>query len=274
MCLRTDPIPEPPNVKLVILAACLCLFAIPGLAVSSDEQNTNRLWLGQSLLGFQYKEYSGQNELLDREDGLMPGLRIGGDFQRRSLLLSIDFTYHAGTVNYDGQTQTGAPHKTLTRETISEITASIGKRFGERGLLYLGGGYRQWDRDIQPNGKVFGLFERYTWPYAMLGGELRIWHTNRHRIGLNGRVTYPLNPEMTLRLNGYGDIHLRLGMHPGFRLTAPWLIQLPSRHQLQIAPYYEYWQMGRSPGVIVGKYIFHEPRSETGNMGITVSISL
>lgn len=258
--------------KQAAIAAFLCLAVIPGLAASSDQQHASQLWLGLSVMDFQYKEYSDQGDLLDREDGPIPGLRMGLNFQQGDLLFNIDATTHAGTVDYDGQTQNGTPHKTLTHESIRELTASLGRRLGETGVLYVGAGYRQWDRDIQPSGGVSGLFERYTWPYAMLGGELRVWGSAKHRLALNGRITYPINPEMLIRLTGIGDVSLSLGAQAGFRLTAPWLIRLDSGQQLQIAPYYAYWRMGRSPDVRAGGYIIFEPRSETDNLGLTVSL--
>ncbi len=260
--------------KLKTAVACLGFFMIPALAMAADGQSSSQVWLGLSVTDFQYKEFSDLDELLNREDGPVPGLRFAVASSAGSLLIGLEATYQTGSVDYDGQLQNGTPHKTRTDETFIDVSFSLGRQFGMWSEVYLGGGYHQWDRDIQPSGRVSGLFERYTWIYVLLGGEQLLWQNGKHRLSLNAQMTYPINPTMALNIAGSGDVSLDLGSQPGFRLQAPWRKRLASGLQLEVAPYYEYWQLGRSPDVRVGTWIIHEPRSETGNLGITLSLGL
>jgi len=260
--------------KLTTAAAFLGLSVISTLAAASDGQGARQIWLGLSVMDFQYKEFSDQGELLDREDGPVPGVRLGLSSQYGSLLIGAEFTYQAGRVDYDGQLQDGTPHKTRTDETFIDASLTLGRYVGPRSKVHLGAGFHQWGRDIQPSGDVSGLFERYAWIYVLLGGEQLLWQNGKHQLSLNAQMTYPVNPTMTLNVAGAGDVSLALGSQPGFRLLVPWRIRLASGRQLEVAPYYEYWQLGRSQGIRAGGWIIYEPRSETGNLGITLSIGL
>ena len=260
--------------KLTAAAAFFCLFVIPDLAAAGDEWPASQTWLGLSMMDFQYKEFSDQGELLNREDGLVPGLRFALASSAGNLLIGLEVSYQTGSVDYDGQLQNGTPHKTRTDETFIDASFTLGRQVHARSKIHLGAGYHQWDRDIQPSGRGSGLFERYAWIYVLLGGEQLLWKNGKHQLSLNAQATYPVNPTMTLNFTGSGNVSLDLGSQPGFRLQAPWRIRLASGRQLEVTPYYEYWQLGRSPDVRVGAWIVHEPRSETGNLGITLSLGL
>jgi len=77
-----------------------------------------------------------------------------------------------------------------------------------------------------------------------------------------------------LSLADTGDVSLSLGSQPGFRRPLPWRMRQGSGRWLEVTPYYEYWQLGRSSDVRAGRWVLYEPRSETGNLGITLSVGL
>jgi len=255
---------------ITVLTACLALVALP--VAADNAANADQAWLGLSLMDFQYKEFSDRGVLLDREDGPVPGIRLSGFAHRGGLLVGIEGSYLSGRVDYDGQLQDGRPHRTRTDETFVDVRLHLGRQLTPASKVYLGGGFRLWDRDILPSGGVAGLFERYTWLFLLAGGEQLLWQGGGHRFSLDAQLTYPLNPTMALNLDGSGEVTLDLGSRPGLRLVAPWRLRLASGRRLEVAPFYEYWQLGRSPDVTVGYLVIHEPRSETSNFGVTLSL--
>ena len=83
---------------VVILPALTC----------ADTADVN-LRLGASIQDFGYKEFNDQNVLIDREDGLMPGLLVEFGSQWQDVAGIFRFELFDGLVDYDGQTQSGIP---------------------------------------------------------------------------------------------------------------------------------------------------------------------
>lgn len=257
------------------------LFAVSAFA--SNRPVSENISLGFALQDFGYKEFSDQNTLLDREDGLIPGISGAYSRQTGKYSLDINFSYLKGNVVYDGQTQGGIPLKTKTNEQITDTSISLGildaLKLAKPSTLYFGFGYREWRRDILPTGTVLGLFETYHWYYGFIGGMVELLKNEKLTLWLDGRLTRPMNPIMRVCLSGFDCADLNLGVNTSGRVSLPIHYQLYPNNKLIIEPYFESWDFGRSPGealtingALTGAVIL-EPRSETRNIGINVSIN-
>lgn len=266
---------------------CLvCIGFLLGIllpAVAYAESTHADLLLGISVQDFGYKEFSDQNTLFDREDGWISG--ISGSFSQQTdkYFLDVGFTYLKGDVVYDGQTQSGLPHKTQTNEQIIDTTISLGIldaiNLARPSSLYFGFGFREWQRNILSTNNVRGLFETYSWYYGFVGGKVELLSKDKLSVWLDGRLTRPINPTMEVCYSNFDCADLSLGVNTSGRVSLPIHYRINTNSKLVVEPYFESWDFGRSPnqtltinGAPAGGFIY-EPRSETRNGGISISVS-
>lgn len=246
------------------------------------------LLLTPALRDFAYKEFDAGGELLDREDGVVPGVILGVSREWRDLHLVVDFSHYGGDVDYDGQTQSGIPITTQTNAQFSSISfraerrerTTTGRAYG----TYVGLGYTRWVRDIESTrtaGGTFvqGLLETYTWWTAEVGARVALYQAGSATWQLDARFLYTLYPSVEVDSHGLFDrVTLEPEGRPGFRVALPWEYGAKGQATRFIAePWIEYFEFGESDpetittgGVPVGTAL--EPRSETRNLGVSVGI--
>ncbi len=267
------------------LLTSLVLFALPFAPItqanprSSASDDSMVWWAGVSVLDFGYKKFSPGGELLNREDGILSGGRLGLEYYWASNRLTLDLTRHKGIADYDGQTQGGTPVTTLTDETITHLSLTLG-RVAETldGVsTYWGLGYRHWQRNIRSKGNVQGLLETYMWPYALLGLRGGVWRSGGSHLMLDGRLVYPVSAKMRVEANSFDTMTLDQKSTPGLRLALPWRLYR-QRLQVEIEAAVEIWRITRSTakevtinGASTGYYIY-EPSSTTLQPSITLSV--
>ena len=222
---------------------------------------------------FDYTEYDDNNVFLDGETGPLLGFGVSASGNSGPHGLRGKFELAGGTVDYDGQTQSGIPHTTDTDTLLYRLGLDYEyAAVPERVTLILGGDYVAWDRDIQPNynplvgGVVGGLLEEYRWWELRAGVDATLFARNRHHWSLRGEALYIAEPEMTVV--DFGNLRLDLGSEPGFRLTGRYLYERPDNWWIGTELYWEEWEFGRSDDVVYGPFLVHEPRSETEHRGI------
>jgi hypothetical protein len=175
------------------------------------------------------------------------------------------------------------PHKTHTNEKIFDSTILFGVidaiRLSNPSALYFGLGFREWRRDILPTASVQGLFEKYSWYYGVIGGRVELLRNKKMSLWLDGRFTRPIDPVMNICLSNFDCMDLRLGVNTSGRIALPINFRAFRNSNLIIEPYFESWDFGRSAseeltinGAPAGGSIY-EPRSESRNVGVTLSIS-
>jgi len=248
-------------------------------------------WIGQadlSLMDFDYREYA-DGRLLDRESGGIPGVVFALTGEMGRWALGGRFSWHAGAVMYDGQTNTGIPISTHTEESILDTSVRIARGIGPVDdpalTLYGGFGYRYWGRDIRPtytgSGQpVDGLYEIYRWKYFFFGGKTAIYRTGNSRWSLDAQVLRPYRPTIEVDQQGrYDTVILDLGENTGWRVALPWEYRVSARTHWVIEPYMEAWDIGPSSsapltqnGVPVDNITLYEPRSTTRNFGIAMGL--
>jgi len=226
---------------------------------------------------FDYTEYADDGTFLDGETGPLLGFGMSLASTSGPHGLRGKFELAGGTVDYDGQTQTGVPHKTDTDTLLFRL--GLDYEFAvlpERVKLIGGADYVAWDRDIQPaynplvGGMVGGLLEEYRWWELRMGIDAVLYARNRHQWSARAEALYIEDPEMTVV--DFGDLKLDLGSETGFRLTGRYLHQSPDDWSVGAEVYWEEWEFGRSDDVVYGPFIVHEPRSETRHRGIRLIV--
>jgi hypothetical protein len=258
-------------------------------SVGPDSQRGEwNLLLAPALKDFSYKELDTSGDLLDREDGVAPGVILGLSREWRDLFFAVDFSYYGGDVDYDGQTQSGIPITTQTNAQFSDVSfraerrqrTATGRAYG----TYVGLGYHEWVRDIESTrttGGAFvqGLLETYTWWTAELGARISLYQAGAGRWQLDARFLYTLDPSVEVDSHGLFDrTTLEPAGRPGFRVALPW--EYGAKGQATgfiVEPWVEYYEFGESDketitsgGTPVGTAF--EPRSETRNFGVSAGI--
>lgn len=258
------------------------------LEAMAQAQKGNEVSISGSVMHFNYKEWDDSGKLLDQEDGFLPGFLLGLNQKTDSWLIAENFTYHGAEVNYTGQTQTGIPITTHTKQQIADIAMHaeywIVNKQSLNYALYFGAGYHFWDRNIHPTttaggAPVSGLHEIYSWWSGFLGMKAEIYQSDTSIWQLDARLTHTINPQISIDFNGqYDNATLGLGERTGFRLSIPSKYSLNSTTSLNIEPYVESFEFGRSStspltsnGTTIGTVF--EPYSQTINYGLTVGIS-
>ena len=247
---------------------------------------TFNLGVGFDAMYFDYREYNGDEVLLDKETGPMPGLHLSAALQWDHWYSELIYEYHLGTVDYDGQTQNGDPLSTETEEDIVDLSLVVGRHFGAasryRSALYAGLGYHYWERNILPISTVAGLLETYEWSYALLGAKFSFLKSTQNGLLLDLRVRRMLDATMAVDFLGFmnwDNTTLNLGEDWSYRVGLPYILSLSQNASLTIEPYISTWFIKRSNTqeltsgglpLTPSRLVIHEPQSETTNVGISL----
>lgn len=265
---------------------CPLLALLTPLGVSAQPQNGRALAIAGSVLHFSYQEFDDSGALLDREYGYIPGFVLGLSQTSDRWVFAGDIAYHGGDVSYEGQTNSAPPIPVNTRtvQNIADFAMRTEYWIHSRYAFYLGAGYHHWDRNIQPTTTasgtpVSGLFESYSWWTGFLGTKFPIYKSGSTSWLLDARLLQISNPAISINFNGkYDNTALALGEHLGVRLSFPWHYQFNRSSGINIEPYAESYELGRSAtapitsnGKVVGNVF--EPRSQTANFGLAIGIS-
>ncbi|MFV2031566.1 MAG: hypothetical protein ACC663_03635 [Gammaproteobacteria bacterium] len=236
------------------------------------------LVLTPTLYFFNYQEFNQNNQLLDKEQGAIPGLRLSFNPVQRAENLRAHVSLYGGRVDYTGQTQLGVPHETETIEQLINFGVTLDPGYQSAFLdnIFFGFQYWNWDRDILTRNNVLGLHENYSWFELELGLSLESRDNPSSSYWLSLSAFRTLGPKMKLKLPS-SSVTLDLGSKPGFRLRAGkkwgnsrgWL----SSVNLLV----EYWEFGRSNSVFTDDFFGQsgfvtEPRSETRHSALEFMI--
>lgn len=229
--------------------------------------------IGLSATYFDYREFDNTGRVLDTEQGIVPGLSFTLGQRRSDWEWEGIASYQHGQVPYDGQTNFGNAYSTRTDETITDIALRLGYWLGEDHpvMPYAGLGYRRWDRDILP-GTSGGLFESYRWNYLWLGVKPLLIMHDSSQLALDIGLIKPLRTE--LRVDFEGAYNIAPILYPqgsvGLRVLLTAKRMLSRSTEMTIEPYYEFWELGRSPSVTMSGITVYEPDSKTSNFGLNL----
>jgi hypothetical protein len=197
--------------KKIQLSLVLVLFAILGMESLFCTQSiaaTSENDLYVKVESFTWKEFDGGEELLE-ETGPIFGL----GFSNRSTIgnwfvFSEKIELFMGTVDYDGQTQSGTPVTTDTEYLGCLLEINFGGKIvsSEKFSLepFAGLGYRWWTRDLQDTSTAYGYEEEWSSFYTRLGLHAESQVSNRFKLFAQAGIKYPLVNRNEAKLSRFG----------------------------------------------------------------------
>ena len=235
------------------------------------------LTLGADLRYFDYEEFGASDQSLNHETGLIPGLRIAAGVPSFGIDHTLEFGVWGGEVEYDGRTQSGQPHHTVTDDVIYRLLYRFDWRPRDpKGSLYAKIYWQNWDRDIQPANSVSGLFERYQWWTFEAGLRAVPWQQQNRSLAFELGVLQTNHGVIMIDLSdqGFGTPTLNLADGLGATAAVEYAIELASHNQLHFYLSCTTWKFGRSNSKAVtngtSTIIITEPDSVSNQ--ITLSI--
>jgi hypothetical protein len=278
---------------LCILAAIICsaqstyVIAAPFNEINTSAFNNRNgsITIGPSLLSFRYQEFNQDDQLINKETGILAGVSGGIGYTRSKWQAQLAGSYHTGTVDYDGQSQAGTPLKSRSDANILDGYAILRRQLkvNTRPLaLYGGFGYHYWRRNIRPTTigtgqTINGLLEFYDWTYWLFGINTQVLQSNADELTFDLRFMRMQDSNLEvdfMGLNDFDNAHLNLGEAWGSRVSLSWQKRTGSGSFLIVEPYIELIDINRSAPVHATindnptTSTITEPRSETHNVGL------
>jgi hypothetical protein len=268
-----------PHSILLILAISSLVTVQPSFAESVDYSAS----VGVIIEDFHYEEENDAGDLLDSEDGLLPGLAFELKAGAGNWLVKGNYHLLGGEVDYQAYSGSDSELNSQTDTLINEVSLSLGyvQEIAENTCLeYFGGiGLRLWDRDIQSLPGISGLHEKYQWPYVHLALRPSVQYTEKDRGSflLMVKKTFDATLDVEFQQGSYDPLTLDLGDGLGLELHASWAHQFDDHTSLELGPYLRYWRFDKSAGftltnagVPVG--MVHEPANLTRSLGFRLSL--
>lgn len=274
--------------KKVILLNLFCLVMFPGY-INAKSSDKDELEVSLRVKNFSYKEISSNNQVLNKEDGPVPGLGMIYYEQYGNVQMQLEAALYDGVVDYTGQTQGGSPITTRSDTTFAELNFFVTRWMNQQSDLklgiYAGLGYNYWKRNIRSTtttlgAPVSGLLEKYLIGYGSIGAKIKYLTSERSTLSLDLRASKILKADVDvdfLGTGGFDNASLSIGKKQGYRVALPWEKKLSHNSSIVISPYYEFWEFGLSNtkeltinGSPSGTNVF-EPESETSNYGVNFS---
>jgi len=241
-----------------------CLIALPASTFAVNMR------VAAELMNFDYKETDTSGNTINQETGFIPGLTIAGSQPYRNIENSVELSLYDGQVDYDGRTSLGQPHQTTTAETIFRLLYRLGwSPRDTKGAFYGKVYWQQWDRDIQPNNNVLGLFERYRWWTFEAGVQLPFVKEQGRNLFLELGILATNNGTIMVDLTdqGFGNHTLDLGDGYGLSGELKYEIMQANNSSFQFGVQIKSWEFGRSNSKTISNginvNIITEPDSRT-----------
>lgn len=220
-----------------------CLLGLPASSQAMD------LRIAAELMQFDYEETDSAGNTLNQETGYIPGLTLAASHPYHSIFNTLEFSIYDGEVDYDGRTQTGQPHQTTTEQNILRVLYRLSwSPQAMKGALYGKVYWQQWDRDIQPNNNVLGLFERYRWWTLEAGVQVPFIKDQRRNLLFEIGALATTNGTIKIDLSelGFGEPTLDLGNDYGFAAKLKYELLYTRNSSFQFGLQFRRWEFGRS----------------------------
>ena len=267
--------------RVAAAAAVAIAFAAPARAAESSN-GFGEVRLG--LMHFDYAEYE-NGMFLDGEKGWIPSVTGELELHRDRLFGRVMLRYASGSVDYNGQTQSGTPLQTQSDATFLQGEVQVGGFVdpAKRLALFGGLGARRWTRDIQGSG---GYTEVYSWGELQAGLRWTFLQKPGDSWDVDARLVRTFNAAISIDLTKFGiqpgNPSLDLGAETGWRVGSTFRHDLgPNRLVLAVSAWVEGYSFGRSQEVLItdpsipppnNQFLLHEPDSKTTNFGLEVGI--
>ena len=237
----------------------------------------NTLEIAPTLYLFNYQEFDSNNDLLEKEEGELVGVKLSYSDVTEIDTLRFDAAFYGGTVDFDGSTNLGARHQTETDEQIIKLglTYIQHRNTSYPGYFFAGLHYWHWDRDVLTRNTVQGLHGQYSWYETELGLKFEFPRTSRSGYWVDLSAMYNFKPEMDLILPS-GQVKFSLQSRPGYRIRAGKNWAASENMTTTISLFAEYWEFGKSDPVSVADFygspeVLFQPDSESSHSGLEFS---
>lgn len=223
---------------------------------------------------FTWKEYKDDGSQFLKESGPIYGLGVSAKSNiTESLTLKFKGELFGESIDYDGQTQAGAPVKTDTDYFGFKIEGDAGWKFmvAEKSSLepFAGLGYRWWNRDIQSAGSAIGYEERWWNFYARLGIRGDHAFTDKLKAFAEAGVKLPMHNESEVDLSVVGLSTVTV--EPGNKASVFAEIGLKWT-MLKASVFYEGMRFSKS-GLDDVYHAIYQPKSKADIFGVNVGVS-
>jgi hypothetical protein len=253
---------------MVFVVFSLCLFCEPVVAAANNAD----IYLKTEF--FTWKEYNDSGSQLLKESG--PISAIGSSVRSdiaRSLVLKGKGELFGGTVNYDGQTQSGTPVETDTNYAGLEVEGNLGWKFmvTEKSSLepFAGLGYRWWQRDLQDTVSASGYKETWWSFYARLGIHGDHTFSEQVKAFAEAGLKIPLKNKNKVDLSGIGLSTVTV--EPGNKASVFAEAGLKWT-RFKTSLFYEGMRFSKSDPVTVSNVRVWQPESKADTFGISVGM--
>ena len=276
--------------RIAAAAGLAIAFAAPTARAADRWEGFGEVRLG--LMHFDYEEREA-GVFLDGEKGWVPSLTGELELHKNQLFGRLMLRVASGTVDYNGQTQSGIPLTTRSDATFLQGEVQLGGFVDPARRLALFGGLaaRRWTREIKDSTVVvggvpqptYGYTEVYGWGelqaglrWAFLQGPGRSWD-------VDARLVRTFNAGISIDLTRFGvqpgNPSLDLGSETGWRVGSTFRHELDrSRLTLVAAVWAEGYAFGKSDPIQVydpstgSTGLLHEPDSKTTNFGLELGL--
>lgn len=261
-----------PYIKRIIFYFFICYCpTFPLLADTTIEASAR-------LLNFNYEEFDQSGQSLDKETGIIPGLSIATSKTLNNFTNTIGFEAYSGQVDYDGHTQSGAPHTTITDEKLLQLFYKLNwSPANYKSSIYGKVAWQQWDRNIFPANNISGLFEQYQWWAFEAGLLATLFENDINKWQLEFGVSKISNGtiKIDLETQGFGQPELNLGNGSGVSAALIFLHNLTNRDNIELSLQHRYWTFGRSNSETISNGLntitITEPRSVSNHTIVSIN---
>lgn len=232
------------------ILAAMCLSMTAFASVNGEVE------LGISSKQFDYREFDTSGTLLDKEDGILPGVKLAARLFSGAYFIGLGLDYSHGQADYQAHLA-GTRLSTTTDETITDLSLSAGRRwvFNNQFSLTsaLSYGERLWRRDIHSTAAASGLLEDYHWPYMGVSFEGCYAIDNKQTLALTlgWQQTQHADMRVEFKSGQFDDTTLDLPNGDGYQVGLRWNYQWRSQLVLSLSPVYRTWDMPRSDAVLL-----------------------
>lgn len=253
--------------SVLAITGWMSLFFTPAAVAETD------LYL--KVERFTWKEFSDNGMQLLEETGELYGLGFLYKTDRqKGLTFKGKGELFGGSIDYDGQTQAGAPAKTDVDYLGVKLEGSLGWKFmlTEKASIepFAGLGLGYWSRDLNSTTYAIGYEELWWSFYAGLGVRGDLVVSDVVKLFAEGGIKLPIHNETEVDLTTFGIGTVTL--EPGNEASAFAEIGLKWK-MLKASVFYQGLRFSKSDAVIQGGYIFWQPESKSDIFGVTVGVA-
>ena len=249
------------------------VFYLPALPLLADTM----IEASARMLIFNYEEFDTSGQSLDKETGYIPGFSISTSKTLSYYTNTISFEVYDGQVDYDGLTQSGAPHTTTTAETLHRLSYKLNwSPTANNSSIYTKVAWQQWDRYIFPANNISGLFEQYQWWVFEAGLSATLFENDIDKWQLelgaskisNGTIKIDLEPQ------GFGQQQLKLGNGSGISVALKYQHNITNKNSIGLSMEYQYLSLDRSNSKTISNGLntitITEPRSVSKHISLAI----